>query len=76
MAQDRADAAKRVVTRDRVRSLRGSRRSAGQPRPVLHRQCAAGVVWLPTTVLLDFNTSQLLINTPTTIVTFLLVALL
>jgi low affinity Fe/Cu permease len=34
------------------------------------------VVWLPTTVLLDFNTSQLLINTPTTIVTFLLVALL
>jgi len=34
------------------------------------------MVWLPTTVLLDFNTSQLLINTPTTIVTFLLVALL
>ena len=34
------------------------------------------VVWLSTTVLLDFNTSQLLINTPTTIVTFLLVALL
>jgi low affinity Fe/Cu permease len=34
------------------------------------------VIWLPTTVLLDFDTSQLLINTPTTIVTFLLVALL
>jgi low affinity Fe/Cu permease len=34
------------------------------------------VIWLPTTVLLDFNTSRLLINTPTTIVTFLLVALL
>lgn len=34
------------------------------------------VIWLPTTVLLDFNTSQLLINTATTIVTFLLVALL
>ena len=34
------------------------------------------VVWLPTIVLVDFNTSQLLINTPTTIVTVLLVALL
>jgi low affinity Fe/Cu permease len=29
---------------------------------------------LPTSVLLDFNTSQLLIDTPTTIVTVLLVA--
>ena len=34
------------------------------------------VVWAPTTVLMDFNTSQLLVNTATTIVTFLLVALL
>ena len=34
------------------------------------------IVWLPTTVLMDFNTSQLLINTPTTIITFLLVAML
>lgn len=34
------------------------------------------VVWSPTMFLLDFNTSQLLINTSTTIVTFLLVALL
>lgn len=34
------------------------------------------VVWVPTLLLLDINTSQLLINTATTIVTFLLVALL
>lgn len=34
------------------------------------------VIWAPTLVFLDINTSQLLINTATTIVTFLLVALL
>jgi hypothetical protein len=34
------------------------------------------VIWSPTTVLLKFDTSQLLINTATTIITFLLVALL
>ncbi len=34
------------------------------------------VVWAPTIVLVDFDTWQLLINTPTTIITFLLVALL
>jgi low affinity Fe/Cu permease len=34
------------------------------------------VVWAPTIVFLDFDTWQLLINTPTTIITFLLVALL
>jgi low affinity Fe/Cu permease len=34
------------------------------------------IVWAPTIVLLNFDTSQLLINTATTIVTFLLVALL
>jgi low affinity Fe/Cu permease len=34
------------------------------------------VVWAPTIVSLDFDTWQLLINTPTTIITFLLVALL
>lgn len=54
--------------------------------PVAPRSWSAGlrssprvllvVVWLPTIVLVDFNTSQLLINTPTTIVTVLLVALL
>lgn len=39
--------------------------------------CVALIIgWLPTTVLLPFNVSQLLINTATTIVTFLLVALL
>ncbi|MBV9042314.1 MAG: low affinity iron permease family protein [Acidimicrobiia bacterium] len=34
------------------------------------------IVWAPTIFLLSFDTSQLLINTATTIVTFLLVALL
>jgi len=34
------------------------------------------IVWAPTIVLVDFDTWQLLINTPTTIITFLLVALL
>lgn len=34
------------------------------------------VVWAPTFLFVDFDTWQLLINTPTTIVTFLLVALL
>ena len=34
------------------------------------------VLWAPTIFLLNFDTSQLLINTATTIVTFLLVALL
>ncbi len=34
------------------------------------------VLWAPTIFLLSFDTSQLLINTATTIVTFLLVALL
>jgi len=34
------------------------------------------VIWAPTIFLLSFDTSQLLINTATTIVTFLLVALL
>ena len=34
------------------------------------------VIWVPTLFLLDINTSQLLINTATTIITFLLVALL
>lgn len=34
------------------------------------------VVWAPSFVVLDFDTYQLLINTATTIVTFLLVALL
>ena len=34
------------------------------------------VVWAPTILLTDFDTWQLLINTPTTIITFLLVALL
>lgn len=34
------------------------------------------VLWVPTLLFLDVNTSQLLINTATTIVTFLLVALL
>jgi low affinity Fe/Cu permease len=34
------------------------------------------VIWAPTIFLLNFDTSQLLINTATTIVTFLLVALL
>lgn len=32
--------------------------------------------WAPTLLLLDINTSQLIINTATTIITFLLVALL
>ena len=34
------------------------------------------VVWVPTLLFVDFDTWQLLINTPTTIITFLLVALL
>jgi low affinity Fe/Cu permease len=34
------------------------------------------VVWAPTLLFVDFDTWQLLINTPTTIITFLLVALL
>lgn len=34
------------------------------------------VVWAPTFLFTDFDTWQLLINTPTTIITFLLVALL
>lgn len=34
------------------------------------------VLWIPTLFVLDLNTSQLLINTATTIVTFLLVALI
>jgi low affinity Fe/Cu permease len=34
------------------------------------------VVWAPAFLLVDFDTWQLLINTPTTIITFLLVALL
>ena len=34
------------------------------------------MVWAPTILLTDFDTWQLLINTPTTIITFLLVALL
>jgi len=34
------------------------------------------LVWAPTILLTDFDTWQLLINTPTTIITFLLVALL
>jgi len=34
------------------------------------------VVWAPTIFLMKFDTSQLLINTTTTIITFLLVALL
>jgi low affinity Fe/Cu permease len=39
--------------------------------------CVALVVlWAPTILLTDFDTWQLLINTPTTITTFLLVALL
>jgi low affinity Fe/Cu permease len=33
-------------------------------------------VWAPTLLFVDFDTWQLLINTPTTIITFLLVALL
>jgi low affinity Fe/Cu permease len=39
--------------------------------------CVALVVaWAPTFLVTDFDTWQLLINTPTTIITFLLVALL
>lgn len=39
--------------------------------------CVALVIaWVPTLFILDFDTSQLLINTATTIVTFLLVALI
>lgn len=39
--------------------------------------CVALVIlWAPTMFLLDVNTSQLIINTATTIITFLLVALL
>lgn len=34
------------------------------------------LIWAPTMFLLDFNTSQLLISTITTVITFLLVALL
>lgn len=34
------------------------------------------LLWVPTIFLLPFNTSQLIINTLTTIITFLLVALL
>lgn len=34
------------------------------------------LVWMPTLLILDVNTSQLIINTITTIITFLLVALL
>jgi hypothetical protein len=34
------------------------------------------IIWAPTIFILNFDTSQLLINTATTIVTFLLVALL
>ena len=34
------------------------------------------IVWAPTFLFTDFDTWQLLINTPTTIITFLLVALL
>lgn len=34
------------------------------------------VLWVPTLFVLDINTSQLIINTLTTIITFLLVALL
>src|SRR5919202_6650530 len=34
------------------------------------------VIWAPTLLFVDFDTWQLLINTPTTIITFLLVALL
>lgn len=34
------------------------------------------LIWSPTIFFMDFNTSQLLINTPTTIITFLLVAVL
>jgi len=34
------------------------------------------IVWVPTLVFVNFDTWQLLINTPTTIITFLLVALL
>ena len=37
---------------------------------------AVVVVWAPTLLFVDFDTWQLLINTPTTIITFLLVALL
>src|SRR4051795_4984353 len=34
------------------------------------------LIWIPTLFILDLNLSQLLINTATTIITFLLVALL
>jgi low affinity Fe/Cu permease len=34
------------------------------------------LIWLPTLLILPVNTSQLIINTVTTIITFLLVALL
>jgi low affinity Fe/Cu permease len=38
--------------------------------------CVTLVVWAPSIFFTDFDTWQLLINTPTTIITFLLVALL
>jgi low affinity Fe/Cu permease len=34
------------------------------------------IIWAPTMFILDINTSQLIINTTTTIITFLMVALL
>jgi hypothetical protein len=47
-----------------------------QPGAVLRRLRPAHLVWAPTILFLDFDAWQLLINTATTIVTFLLVALL
>jgi low affinity Fe/Cu permease len=46
-------------------------------RAVFFAMCVGLVViWVPTIFLLEFSVSQLLINTSTTIITFLLVALL
>jgi hypothetical protein len=61
----------------RLRPVRGKERRPHQQGSVLHLLLAAGRVWAPSYFFVgSFDTYQLLINTPTTIITFLLVALL
>lgn len=53
------------------------RASAAASRPLFFAGCVILIVgWLPTLILLNVNSSQLILNTMTQIVTFLLVALL
>lgn len=49
----------------------------GAAQPAFFTFCVVlVVVWFPTLFLIDLNTSQLIVNTATTIITFLMVALL